>query len=181
MSSRQNIVVLDKSRIEYLTRDILLAVTARINERIVQEVTGNGDNLHVPSTAAIIQMIAQAKFSRMQPIIGNINEMIPIESRIPNLIYLQKDSLEDQTWCLYVWNPPDDETGDEGFWISLGNTEIDLSGYWSKSEEDIQQLKTTLGLDNLDTYVRNEQMVSYTEEEIIQLVNDGITIAESEE
>jgi len=51
-------------------------------------------------------------------------------------LYLQRDDENDKTWMLYVYN--------NGSWINVGDTEVDLSGYWAKGDEEA--MREALGI-----------------------------------
>ena len=127
---------LDKPGVSSLSKALLTKVNSRIQERIVSDITENSDHNHVPSAAAVYTAINRMRHIKFRTHLGNI-ELITNPS--PVYIYLQKDHVEDKTWMLYIY---DSEEG----WIGVGDTEIDLSTYWSKSAEDVEALKIALGL-----------------------------------
>lgn len=113
----------------------------------------------------------------MEPVIGDINEVIPIEDRDGTVIYLQKDDLDDPTWAMYIWTPPDEETGEDGYWIALGTTDPDIAGYWAKTEESLEELRQAL---NLDEKLNRSDIEECSTEEIVQAVNDAIEATEDD-
>ena len=54
-----------------------------------------------------------------------------------DVMYLQRDDENDKTWMMYIYN------ADLG-WINIGDTEVDLSNYWSK--DNIEEMKEPLGI-----------------------------------
>lgn len=128
------------------------------------------DDFHVPSVSAVAGMIARSKFVHMEPVIGEINESIPFEDRDPTVIYLQKDDIDDPTWAMYIWTPPNEDTGEDGYWIALGTTDPSISGYWAKTDEGLLELREAL---HLDDKVDRSDLSGYTEEEIISAINEA--------
>lgn len=57
-----------------------------------------------------------------------------------DVLYLQRDDENDTTWMLYIYTV----NGENHEWIAIGDTEIDLSGYWKKT--DIDEMKEALGV-----------------------------------
>lgn len=54
-----------------------------------------------------------------------------------DILYFQRDDESDTTWMLYIYR--EDDT-----WIQIGDTGVDLSGYWPKDDND--KLKETIGV-----------------------------------
>lgn len=169
---------IDQAGVNLLSIKILREVNSRIEERITTSPVMNpGDDLHVPSVSAVAGMIARSRFVHMEPVIGDINEVIPIEDRDGTVIYLQKDDLDDPTWVMYIWTPPDEETGEDGYWIALGTTDPDIAGYWAKTEESLEELRQAL---NLDEKLNRSDIEECSTEEIVQAVNDAIEATEDD-
>jgi len=57
-----------------------------------------------------------------------------------DILYLQRDNDQDTTWMMYIYHV----FGSEHVWIPVGDTELDLSGIWSKDEAD--ELREALGI-----------------------------------
>ena len=53
-----------------------------------------------------------------------------------DVLYLQRDNADDKTWMMYIYQ--------NGQWINVGDTEVDLSNYWSK--DSIEEMKVALGM-----------------------------------
>ena len=53
-----------------------------------------------------------------------------------DVLYLQRDDENDKTWMMYIYQ--------NGQWINVGDTEVDLSNYWSK--DSIEEMKVALGM-----------------------------------
>lgn len=69
-----------------------------------------------------------------------------------SILYLQRDDENDKTWMLYIYR-------EDGTWVNIGDTEVDLSNYWSK--DDVDAMKEALGV---------PEMVSMTEAQITTAV-----------
>lgn len=54
-----------------------------------------------------------------------------------DILYFQRDDESDTTWMLYIYR-------EDGTWIQIGDTGVDLSGYWPKDDND--KLKETIGV-----------------------------------
>lgn len=80
----------------------------------------------------------------------------------PTVLYFQKDSEDDQTCKIYVYT----ETYK---WIDVGDTEVDLTNYYTKDNNT--QLQTDLGLDNWHS------VEAVTDPEIESLVEEAFTTA----
>jgi hypothetical protein len=127
---------LNRSGVSALSKAILTKVNSRITERIVSVIDENSDNNHVPSAAAVYSAINKMSHVKFKTHIGSIEEITE-----PNgsYIYLQRDDTSDKTWMMYVYD-------EELKWINIGDTEVDLSNYWSKSADDVEALKVALGI-----------------------------------
>ena len=106
----------------------------------------------------------------MVPIVGDINEEVSYNERNSGIIYLQKDDLYDSTWTMYIWVPPDEETGEDGYWIDLGSTNPDIAQCWTKDDESMEELRRAL---HLDDKLDRSDLESCTEEEIITAINEA--------
>lgn len=69
-----------------------------------------------------------------------------------SILYLQRDDEADKTWMLYIYR-------EDGTWVNIGDTEVDLSNYWSK--DDVDAMKEALGV---------PEMVAMTEAQITAAV-----------
>ena len=140
---------LDQQGVTSMAKGILEKVNVRIAQRIVQQLDYS-DTTHVPSAAAVLRAINAARHTTIQTVTGDINEQVPLEQRSTDVLYLQRDTVEDTTWMMYIWNAnPELHPDPDGEWINIGDTEIDLSGYWSKSEADMADLANQLGIPNI--------------------------------
>lgn len=74
-----------------------------------------------------------------------------------SVLYLQRDDEADTTWMLYIYR-------EDGTWVNIGDTEVDLSNYWSK--DDVEEMKTALGI---------PEMVAMTEAQITAAVEKAFT------
>lgn len=77
-----------------------------------------------------------------------------------DVLYLQRDDENDTTWMLYIYTV----NGENHEWIAIGDTEIDLSGYWKKT--DVDEMKEALGV---------PQMTPITEAKITAAVETAFT------
>lgn len=136
---------LDEAGLQKIAKGLLSQVNTRITERITQTIDADSDKDHVASAAAVYKAITSNNHTSIKKVIGNINEVIPIEDRDPSVTYYQKDDENDKTWSLYVWDKDNQD------WISMGDSDIDLSGYWSK--DDIDAMKESLGIDTLSASI----------------------------
>jgi hypothetical protein len=57
-----------------------------------------------------------------------------------DVMYLQRDNADDKTWMIYIYQ--------NGSWINVGDTEVDLSNYWTK--DSIEEMKVALGMHNAE-------------------------------
>lgn len=137
---------LNREGVSNLSKTLLTKVNMRIEERIVNNVDENSDTNHVPSAAAVYNAINKMTHIKFKTHTGDINT---IEEPNSSYIYLQRDDENDTTWMMYVY-----DSEDLG-WINIGDTEVNLSNYWSKDAADIEALKLALGIQNEITQVNN--------------------------
>lgn len=153
MAEKPKYDILDEEGLKVFAKGILDKVNTRINQRIVQTMEID-DTVHVPSSAAVLKAISSSHNLRTQIVIGDIDIVVPIEERSTNILYLQKDNEEDPSWMMYIWDAdPTLHPDPNGKWVCIGDTEIDLSNYWSKSPEDMDDLSAQLGVDGLQNDV----------------------------
>lgn len=81
----------------------------------------------------------------IQTVEGPIEEVTNPQT---DVLYMQRDNAEDRTWMLYIYQAPTAEPPAPGTWINVGDTEVDLSNYWSK--DDVEEMKTALNLHNAE-------------------------------
>ena len=133
---------LDKPGVTNLSKALLTKVNSRIQERIVTTLDESSDDTHIPSALAVYNSINKMSHVKFKTHMGSIDEVSNPNS---SYIYLQRDNIEDKTWMMYIWQTP--ETEDEpASWIAIGDTEVDLSNYWSKDPADIEILKEVIGV-----------------------------------
>ena len=70
-----------------------------------------------------------------------------------DVMYLQRDDENDTTWMMYIYT-------EAGEWINIGDTEVDLSNYWSK--DSIEEMKEALGLHDAEA-LPDEKIISAVE------------------
>lgn len=138
MPDTENLVYefLSRDGVSNLSKALLTKVNSRIQERIVSVIDENSDTNHVPSAAAVYSAINRMSHIKFKTHTGSIDD---ITETNPSYIYLQRDNKTDKTWMMYIY---DEELG----WINIGDTEVDLSNYWSKDVEDVEALKLSLGI-----------------------------------
>lgn len=158
MADENKFNYLDEEGATRLVEQIFTEVNERIKNRIVSDVKED-DNTHAPSAAAVYRAIATKSKYRFTPYTGIITD---IATPLVDTIYLQRDDESDKSWTMYVY---DESIG----WINIGDTNIDLSDYWSKSDEDVAELKTRLGIDDK---VSNDQMIKIDKESLYKLIAD---------
>ena len=148
---------LDQGGVNLLTKGILDKVNVRIAQRIVQQLDIT-DTTHVPSAAAVLRAIQSARHTTIQTVIGDINTEVPLEQRSTDVLYLQKDNESDPSWMMYIWDAdPALHPDPNGKWINIGDTEIDLSGYWSKDAADMEDLANQLGIPVINAAIEDLQ------------------------
>lgn len=76
-----------------------------------------------------------------------------------DVMYLQRDDESDTTWMMYIYQAPAVE-GEAGSWINIGDTEVDLSNYWSK--DNIEEMKEALGIHDAEA-ISDDQIVAAVE------------------
>ena len=142
---------LDHAGVEKLAKGILDTVNTRIAERITLDVSSQSDDMHTPSAAAVYRAIINSRHLSVKVVTGNINEQVPLETRRSDVIYWQRDSLDDTKWMIYIWNEDSTDNADlNGTWICLGDTEVNLDNYWSKSDADVASMKYVLGINDIN-------------------------------
>lgn len=150
---------------------ILNKTNQRIAQRIVQTVDP-ADATHIPSSAAVYKAIQNIGHASMKTVVGEL----PVDPD-EDIIYLHKDSESDPTWDMNVWI--------DGAWVVIGNTSVDLSGYYSK--DDVETLKTDLGLDGywaktdvdaLKTAIGYQELTPITDDMITAAVDAAFAATE---
>ena len=75
----------------------------------------------------------------------------------PAVLYFQRDDENDTTWMLYVYT--------NGEWINVGDTEVDLSNYWTK--DNVDELREALRVHDVETidddYITSEIDSAFTD------------------
>lgn len=150
---------LSREGVSNLSKSLLTKVNARIQERIVSTIDETSGENHVPSAAAVFNAINKMSHIKFKTHTGSIDDLIDPN---PSYIYLQRDDDTDTTWMMYLY---DAEHG----WINIGDTEVNLSNYWSKSAEDIEALKLALGISDNNATIEDIKRV---DEKIDQLEAD---------
>lgn len=157
---------LDRAGVQTLAKSLLEKVNERIVQRIVTDVNANSTNDNVIPSAKAVYTAIQSSLSGIGQLtfethVGDINEVQnPSESNI----YLQKDTEEATNWNLYIYKDKQ--------WTNIGDTKIDLDGYWAKT--DTSAMKTALGIDELNSNL--EDLGTLVEDHInnIEELNDDV-------
>lgn len=147
---------MNQDGVQQLTEKILHEVNRRVKNRIVDDIKPD-DTTHSPSAAAVYKAIVNKSNYMFTPYIGDLSD---IGTPRTDTIYLQKFTEEDTTWNMYVY---DITVG----WINVGSPDIDLSNYWSKSEEDMELLKEKLGINKM---VTEDQLIQLDENTIYSMI-----------
>ena len=87
----------------------------------------------------------------MQVVVGDITTVVTEPKN--DVMYLQKDSVSDPSWSIYVY------TANNG-WVMIGDTEVDLSNYWTK--DDITDMQEALGMHNAEA-ISDDDIVEIAE------------------
>lgn len=72
-------------------------------------------------------------------IVGSVQDITDPRT---DVLYLQKDSEDDTTWMLYVYL-------EDGTWVPIGDTAVDLSGFWSKNDNTIKDALNVPDMESL--------------------------------
>jgi hypothetical protein len=102
--------------------------------------TGNADKLSDIETGIgdLSDAVDGLTHLTIQTVEGSIST---VTSPASDVIYLQRDSAEDPSWMIYVY------TANNG-WVNVGDTELDLTKYWSK--DDVTDMQEALGMHNVE-------------------------------
>lgn len=172
-------ITMDAASLELLVTQILTKVNERIAGRIVTSISDASDDSHVPSALAVFNFLRT--FSpglKYETVTGSLPE-----TGEASTIYLQRDNEQDETWVMYLMI--------DNAWISIGDTTMDLTNYWSKSDADILALKNnildTTGINLIKTGISYDQLFqdnTATKEiildwigygDLVKITEDGIT------
>ena len=116
----------------YLDQDGVLALTKSIFEEVNTRI-----DIKVNDVQNAINTLKSFKYNA---ITGDIDILVPLDARRSNVIYLQRDNDQTSTWNRYIWD------ADNSRFVPLGTMELVLTNYWSKSKEDIAEMKELLGI-----------------------------------
>lgn len=89
----------------------------------------------------------------IETVTGDISTVVDPQT---DVMYLQRDNEEDKTWMMYIYQAPAVD-GEEGNWINIGDTEVDLSNYWSK--DNIEEMREALGIHDVEP-ITDEQITA---------------------
>lgn len=102
---------------------------------------------------ALVDTVNSLTHLTMETVTGSIDTVVEPKT---DVLYLQRDSEEDRTWMMYIYQAPAAE-GEAGTWINIGDTEVDLSNYWSK--DNIEEMREALGIHDAEA-IPDEQIIS---------------------
>ena len=86
------------------------------------------------------EVVAGLTHLTINVVTGDINTLVTEPNT--DVLYLQRDSEEDRTWMIYMYS---ETIG----WINVGDTEVDLSNYWTK--DDIEEMQVALNMHNVES------------------------------
>lgn len=95
----------------------------------------------------------------LDTVTGPITEVVDPD---PKVLYLQRDTEEDKTYVLYIYRAAvivDEVETKPAEWLAIGDTSVDLVGYWKKT--DVDEMRTALKI---------PEMVAMTTQEITDAV-----------
>ena len=111
------------------------AITAINEEQVVQDgrLTTTEDNL-----TDLERVVDALTHLNIQVVTGSITTVVTPD---PAVLYFQRDDENDTTWMLYVYKNSE--------WINVGDTEVDLSNYWTK--DNVDELREALRVHDVET------------------------------
>ena len=136
--------------------DLITAINTT-NADIEATVTEHGTKITANETAIAdintAQGVQDGKIDNLVTALGNLSDKVDglthltIETVVGSIdtvtdpksdkLYFQKDNDSDTTWMMYIYTA-------EGQWINVGDTEVDLSNYWTK--DDAEAMREALGI-----------------------------------
>lgn len=124
------ITTIDAAGLKTLSGEIL----KKVNTKIVDTVTSTIDENSTDNQAAS----AKAVFEALKGVSSPTTEIVTVVGAISSVadpsattIYLQKDDEDDETWEMYLYV--------SDAWVSIGNTNVDLTGYLKADDADAIQ------------------------------------------
>lgn len=111
------------------------AVVADVAE-LKTKVDTNTTNIETASSniASLDEKVDAFTHLTIDVVTGSIDDITDPQT---DILYFQRDDEQDTTWMLYIYR-------EDGTWVQIGDTGVDLSGYWSKDDND--KLKETIGV-----------------------------------
>lgn len=79
-----------------------------------------------------------------------------------DVMYLQRDDANDKTWMMYIYT-------EANGWVNIGDTEVDLSNYWSK--DNIEEMREALRIHDAEA-IPDEKIVAAVETAFASTVVD---------
>ena len=153
----------------------LQAKDAEFEERIEEQAAQLSTNATAIQSLTEAQGTQDTKISEME---GNIQTLTETVNNLTHLtietvtgsidtvtepktdvLYLQRDNEADTTWMMYIYQAPTVEGG-VGSWINVGDTEVDLSNYWTK--DSIEEMREALGVHDAEA-IPDENIVNAIE------------------
>lgn len=150
----------------------LQAVDAGFEERITEQEAQLGTNATAIQSLTEAQAEQDTRIGEMEGSIQTLAETVnnlthlTIETVTGNIstvtepktdvLYLQRDDEADTTWMMYIYQAPAAE-GEAGSWINVGDTEVDLSNYWTK--DSIDEMRAALNIHDAEA-IPDENIVN---------------------
>lgn len=135
-------------------------VLKKVNVRISDKITSNYDSADTSNALSgkglnnalklLSDRIDGLTHLHIETVVGEITS---VTDPANDVLYFQKDSDDDPTWVLYIYNAEY-----ENPWIVVGDISIDLVNYWKKT--DVEELKTGLGIVDHDVLTPNKISVA---------------------
>ena len=123
-------------------------VLKKVNVRISDKITSKYDSADTSNALSgkgvdealklLSDRIDGLTHLHIETVVGEITSVADPDTAA---LYFQKDTDDDPTWVLYIY-----DAGYENPWIVIGDISVDLVNYWKK--EDVEGLKTALGIDH---------------------------------
>lgn len=130
----ENPIVMTPNLVQTLITAVLTKSHELTIDRLVSNVSAASSDKKIPSALAVYNLFKTIKPGmQCTTVLGSISSVDTPDSMT---IYLQKDDEHDKTWTVYLYI--------EGKFVAIGDTNIDLVNYWSKSDADVAALKTRL-------------------------------------
>ena len=125
------------------------AITSRIATTMPASTDSNYETA-LPTAKAVMDAIIAQHYVTIAKHVGNISTVANPSSTV---LYFQKDSNDDPSWNIYIYAAVAGSDPVTYEWINVGDSELDLSGYFEKSDIITSTDDTTYTDAQLDTKV----------------------------